>query len=247
MNKLTVIILTYNEERHIKDCIASAGLADEILIIDSGSSDNTVQIAREAGARVITHPMNEGFAAQRNFALEQAANEWVMFLDADERITTSLAEGIKAVLTEGPKISAFRIPRRNHFLGKWIKHCGWYPDYSLRLMRKGEAYYTGLVHEHLVVDGETSVLNEPFIHYTYSSVEQYLSKLNKYTSLAAQEMKARDKIASILDIAFRPAFTFLKMFFLRKGIFDGIEGLVICLLSSFYVLVKYTKLYYLKD
>lgn len=246
MNKLTVIILTYNEERHIKECIVSAKLADEILVIDSGSKDKTVFIAKEAGARVINHPMNEGFAAQRNFALEQTTNEWVMFLDADERITPSLAEEIMAVLADPEKIVAFKIPRCNHFMGKWVKNCGWYPDYSFRLMQKGKVSYIGLVHEHLQVDGATGELKQPFIHFTYNSIEQYLEKLNKYTSLAALDMKNRGKKVNLIDIALRPPLTFFKMFLLRKGVLDGITGLIICLLSSFYVLIKYSKLLYLQ-
>lgn len=245
MNKLTIIILTYNEERHIKECIESVRFADEILIIDSGSVDKTLEIAEEAGARVVTHPMTEGFAAQRNFAMQQTTTDWILFLDADERMTPLLANEIKEAIVDYKQITAFKIPRRNHFLGKWIKNCGWYPDYSLRLMKKGKAHYTGLVHEHLVVDGLTSVLKQPFIHYTYSNIEQYLAKLNKYTSLAALEMKQKGKKSGLLDIGFRPAFTFFKFFLLRKGFLDGIEGLVVSLLSAFYVLVKYVKLYYL--
>lgn len=246
MNKLTVIILTYNEERHIEECIKSAKLADEILVVDSGSIDKTVFIAKEAGARIVNHPMNEGFAAQRNFALEQSTNTWVMFLDADERITPLLAEEITAALAAPGDIVAFKIPRRNHFMGTEIKHCGWYPDYNFRLMKKGKVRYSGLVHEHVLFDGNTRKLKQPFLHFTYTSVEQYLEKLNKYTSLSALDMRKRGKKARVTDIILRPPITFLKMFTLRKGILDGLEGFTICLLSSFYVFIKYTKLFYLQ-
>lgn len=245
MSKLAVLILTYNEQQHIMECIHSASFADEIIVVDSGSTDNTVMLLDQAGIKVIHHPMHEGFAAQRNFALQQTDAQWVMFLDADERITLELATEIKKRLQADPEISAFALPRRNHFLGKQIKHCGWYPDYSYRLMKREKVYYVGLVHEHLKIDGLVSKIKEPFEHFTYYSIEQYINKLNKYTTLAAADMMQNGKRANMVDIILRPLASFIKTFILRKGIMDGIEGFIISLLSAFYVLVKYSKLFYL--
>ncbi|MBP2654182.1 MAG: glycosyl transferase [Firmicutes bacterium] len=245
MAKLAVLILTYNEELHIEECMKSAAFADEIVVVDSGSTDRTVELATSGGARAVTHPMTDGFAAQRNFALLQSDAEWIMFLDADERITPELAAEIKSTVRAGTE-AGYYIPRRNRFMGRWIKSCGWSPDLSLRLFIRNAANYTGIVHESLHIDGKVGRLKNCFEHLAYTNLEQYLQKMNNYTTLAARGLQEKGKTTCALEIAFRPVFAFIKMYILRKGFTEGLEGFIISVLSAVYVFLKYGKLYYLQ-
>lgn len=244
MNKLTVIILTYNEQRHIKECIESASLADEIIIIDSGSTDNTLNIAQDAGAKVVIHPMTEGFAAQRNFALEQATTEWVMFLDADERITTELAAEIKNAINNDA--AAYEIPRRNIAFGHWLKYGGWYPDYCLRLYPRTSVSYTGIVHERAIVDVPKRKIKDPFIHYTYDDWDRYFVKFNSYTTLMATQLYEKGKKANLFSIIFRPFWAFFRTYIMKLGFLDGKMGFIMAAFHCFYTMSKYVKLYYMQ-
>ncbi|NLP41419.1 MAG: glycosyltransferase family 2 protein [Veillonellaceae bacterium] len=245
MNKLTIIILTYNEQRHIKECIESAKFANEILVVDSGSSDDTVRIAQDNGARVISHPITDGFAAQRNFALKQANTEWVMFLDADERITPKLAgEIIQAVKSDS--VLAYEIPRRNIAFGHWLRYGGWYPDYCLRLYPRTEVVYDGIVHEKAIVNIAKQKLKYPLDHYTYDDWDRYFIKFNSYTTLMASQLYEKGKRANILSIVFRPIWAFFRTYILKLGFLDGKMGFIMAAFHYFYTMAKYVKLYYMQ-
>lgn len=237
---LSVVIITHNESRHIQACLESVvGLADEIIVIDDHSTDDTALIAQGMGARVYLHPL-ESFSAQRNFGIDQCSCDWILMLDSDERMTTELADEIRNVIKLA-KNDAFLVPRKNHFMGKWIRYCGWYPDSIKRLMRKGRVRYTGLVHEHLEVEGSTGELQNPFLHYTYDNLEQYLMKFNRYTTLAAETIYSQGRKVNFFHLTGRPVLEFIKMFFIKKGFLDGIYGLIISLMSAMYIFVKFAK------
>lgn len=244
MKKIAAFVLTHNEEKHIAQCLETLQWVDEIIIIDDYSQDRTVDIARTFGVKVYEREL-DSFSAQRNFALEQCNAEWVLVVDADERVTGQLASEIKSVVEQQTGAGAFRIPRQNHFLGRWVKGCGWYPDYSLRLFRRSGAKYEGAVHEHLHVQGDIKTLHNALKHYTYESIEQYVRKIDKYTTMAAGEMLQKGKRASMTDVVARPVFSFVKFYVLKRGFQEGIEGFLVSAFSCFYVLLKYAKLFYI--
>lgn len=240
---ISAIVITLNEENNISECLETLKWCDEIILVDSGSADNTVKIAEEFTKNIFTAE-NLPYGEKRNLGIEKASHEWIIWLDADERITSEIQEEIQQKITAG-KINAYYINRKSFFINKFIKHCGWYPDYTLRLFRKasGIRFDSSLVHEKAVYSGNTEKLRNDILHYTDRSFEHYINKLNKYTSLSAEELSKKGKKASIFDIIFRPVFTFFKMYFLKLGFMDGYTGLVLCTLSSIHVKTKYSKLY----
>ena len=242
--RLTVVTLTLNEERNITECLAKVQWADQRLVVDSGSTDRTVELARAGGAEVMQIEW-KGYGHARNLALERASGDWVLWLDADERVPEALSGEIRQILaTNDTQVSGYELARRAYFLGKWIRHCGWYPGYIVRLFRKGKAHFTEtLVHEALTVDGPVGRMKNDLLHFTDHDLEQYFRKFNSYTSLAARDMAAARRSAGIADLLFRPPFMFLKMYVLRGGFMDGIHGFVLCVVSSAYVFVKYAKLW----
>lgn len=244
MPGISSIVITFNEEDNIKDCLESIKWSDEIIVIDSGSTDKTVEIARNYTDKIFIEKLSYG--SKRNIGIDNASCEWIFWLDADERVTDELKNEIQNV-TQAPAPDAYLINRKSYFINKFIKHCGWYPDYTLRLFRKstGIKFDEKKVHEKAVYEGETVKLKSQLLHYTDMTFEHYLKKLNRYTTFSAQEMFEKSKKASIADIIFRPAFTFFKMYFLQLGILDGYMGLILCVLSSMHVFFKYSKLYYL--
>jgi len=207
MNRLSVIIITYNEEENIKHCLESVQWSDEIVIVDSFSNDKTVEIARE--------------------------------------YTSELKKEILAVLiSQFQSFDGYYIPRRNHYLGRWIRHCGWYPDYKLRLFRKGKGRFNErMVHESVVVEGRKGHLKSCFNHYSYKNLSDHLSRIDKFTSLAAEEMFTDGKRARVFDLLFRPLAKFVKMYLIKKGYLDGIYGLIVSIMGSFSVFMKYLKLW----
>ena len=186
MTKLTAIVLTYNETEHIKECLDSLAFADECVIFDSYSTDNTVDLARSARARVIQHPF-ENFAAQRNAALDAVAatTDWVLFVDADERVTPELAEEIRQAIMQA-QVVGYQIPRHNYIFGKLTRGAGWYPDYQTRLLKVGKARYENPVHEIVELDGERGTLKHHFIHHNYKDLEHFLQKQRKYVQYDAK-------------------------------------------------------------
>ncbi len=247
MAKISAIVITYNEAANITECLESLKWCDEILVIDSASSDNTCELAREF-TNNITITGNLPYGEKRNIGIEKAAFDWILWLDADERVSEELKEEITGLINDsGSQNDAYFINRRSFFINKFIKHSGWYPDYTLRLFKKsaGIRFDSLLVHEKAIYLGTAGKLKNDILHYTDRDFEHYVNKLNKYTSLSAAELKAKGKRASFFDIIFRPAFTFFKMYFLQLGVLDGYMGLVLSTLSSVHVMTKYSKLYLL--
>ncbi len=244
MTRLTAMVLTHNAEKHLADCLGSLQWVDEIIVMDDFSTDRTQEIARQFKAQLYTRRL-DNFSAQRNAALEHCSGEWVLVVDADEWLTAELQQEIRQLLAREVVEAAFRCPRKNLFFGRWMRGCGWYPDYVLRLYRRDGVRYSGLVHEGVEVHGSVGKLTHALWHDSYAGLENYLEKLNRYTSLAAREMHEAGRRASLLDLLGQPACAFCKYYLLQQGFRDGLEGFLVSALSSFYVLMKYAKLYYL--
>ncbi|WP_200763538.1 glycosyltransferase family 2 protein [Nitrosophilus alvini] len=232
MEKLSVVIITFNSEKYIKEAVESASFADEVLVLDSGSSDNTAKIAKELGARV-EYQKWLGFGKQKQKAVDLAKNRWVFVLDSDERITENLQKEIKEIL-KNPKFEAYEVPRLNYFFGKPIKHCGLYPDKTIRLFDKEKARFTSdEVHEKVVTESKTGSLKNHMLHLAYDSVEEFIDKQNRYSSLGAKP----NRIKAVIN----PPWTFFKIFFLKLGFLDGWHGYLIAKLYSQYTFWKYIK------
>ena len=251
MNKgtrnISVIVITKNEERNIADCLKSVAWADDIVVVDSQSTDRTVELARQFTPHIVVTPWM-GYGAAKNFALEKARHEWVLWLDADERVSPELAREIQDVISESADASAvYEIARKAYFLGKWIRHCGWYPGYVVRLFRKSSAAFSNeKVHERLEYSGEAGRLKNHLLHYTDDNLYHYFSKFNRYTSLAAADVMGSRREFSLTDLLVRPPFLFFKMYVLRLGFLDGMHGLILSLASASYVFTKYAKLWELQ-
>ena len=241
MPTLAVLILTYNEEQNIVDCITSAHFADEIILIDSLSTDNTIILAQKLGARVISRPMTEGFASQRNFALNQTQADWVLYLDADERLTAELGQEIQGIIQKNQPM-AYAILRKNRVFGQPVYYGGHAPDWSLRLYPRTAIHWEGLVHESAQVTIPIQHCREFMLHYTYTSWEKYFIKFNQYTTLRAERNFAAGKRTGLSDLIFRPIVGFLKMYFFKRGFLDGKLGFVLAVLHAFYTFTKYIKL-----
>ena len=242
MSKLSVVIIAKDEEMNLPRCLESVKWADEIVLIDHHSTDKTATIAHEYGAKVISQDWC-GFGPAKQRGVDLADSEWILSIDADEVISPELADEIREVVRCSDNVDGYYIPRRTQFLGRWIYHCGWYPDPVLRLFRKTKgSFTTAVVHEQVVVDGKVGRLKRDLLHYSYPSLDVYLTKFNRYTTLAAREAFDRRKHASILEIVFRPLACFIKHYLLKAGFLDGFEGFLVSILSSGYVLVKYAKL-----
>ncbi len=243
MATLSVVTLALNEERNIDACLASVRWADEILVVDSGSTDRTVERARVHTERVVTLPW-EGYGTTKNRALAMLRGDWVLWLDADERVTPELEREIRRVLaSDDGTHAAYAVARRAYFLGRWIRHSGWYPSRVTRLFRRTAGRFSEKnVHEELVVDGPVGVLDGDLLHFTDPDLHHYFAKFNRYTSLAAEDLDRAGRRWSVADLLVRPAFQFVKMYLLRRGFLDGMEGFILAVVSSAYVFVKYAKL-----
>lgn len=243
MASLSVLVITKNEERNIVECLRTVRWADEIVVVDGGSTDKTVVLAGTLTPKVFERKW-DGYGAAKNFGLTQCTSEWVLWLDADERVTEDLGDEIRSTIQSNPSANGFEVPRRANFLGTWINHSGWYPGYVCRLFRRGKGRFTEQkVHEKMEVEGTVGRLSSDLLHYTDPTLAHYFEKFNRYTSLAAEEMYERGERFSIAQVVIRPPWVFFRMYVLRAGFLDGLAGLVLCLLSSFYVFTKYTKLW----
>jgi len=232
-NKLSVVIISYNEEAYISDAVKSALFADEVLVLDSGSTDNTCLIVEELGIKVAQQSWL-GFGPQKNKAVSLAKNDWVFILDSDERITDELENEILKVL-ENPKNDGYFVPRLNNFWGNTIKTCGLYPDYSIRLFNRKKAKFNDVpVHESVQLKENTGYLENDMIHLAYKSIDEFIIKQNRYSTL---HHKKRDMFKALLN----PYWTFIKLFFLKKGFLDGWNGFVISKLYAQYTFWKYVK------
>jgi len=244
---ISAVIITYNEEKNIRRCLESLTWAREIVVIDSGSADATVRIAREYTDRVISHPF-EGYVRQKNFALDQTALDWVLSVDADEVVTPELLARIRAVWPDQrERYDGFTVNRLSRFSGKWIRHCGWYPDRKLRLFRRSKGRWTGEeLHEKVRLDGQVMVLDADLLHYTYENLFENIGKIQSYSTIFARAQHERGRRASLWDLLTRPPAKFLKSYLLRRGFLDGRHGLILSLTAAFYVFLKYAKLWELQ-
>ena len=245
-NKISVLILAKNEEVNMKECIESCSFADEVIVIDDNSDDRTKEISESLGAKVINRSMNGDWGGQQTFAIEQATCDWIFFIDADERCTTALCEEIKAVVAKGDKYG-YWVRRINHFKHKIVKHGPLSPDWVCRLMPREGSYVEGFVHPKIVHQHKDKKLTKDMLHYTYETWDQYLRKMNQYSTLAAEKSKKEGKSCNFLfDVMFRPAFAFFKMYVLKLGFLDGKLGYMLCANYANYTMNKYVKLDYLK-
>jgi (heptosyl)LPS beta-1,4-glucosyltransferase len=242
--KLAAVILTYNEAAHVAECVASVQFADLVVVFDSFSTDQTVELARAAGAEVIQHTFKD-YADQRNAALNamQGRADWVLFVDADERVTPELAAEARQVI-ERPGYAGFRIPRHNYIFGKLTRGAGWYPDYQTRLLKVGAAQFdpARAVHETALLNGELGTLEHPFIHYNYRDVQQFHEKQQRYSTYDAQMLREQNIRPKPQNYILQPLRQFRWRFITLKGYTDGLHGLHLSLLMAWYEFRKYWKL-----
>ncbi len=249
MEKLTAIIPVYNEESNIDECLSGLTWADEILVVDSGSADQTLPVARRYTDRILSHEYINS-AAQKNWTLPQARHDWVLIVDADERVTPELRAEIQTVLSRegGPPFDGYRIRRQTYFWGRPIKYCGWQNDRVLRLFNRHKgAYEEKEVHADVRLHGTVENLASPLIHYTYRDFAQYFAKFQRYTDWGAAELHKRGRRARWHHLLLHPAFRFIRMYLFQRGFLDGLHGLVLCLLAAFSVFTKYAKLWELNQ
>jgi glycosyltransferase involved in cell wall biosynthesis len=239
---LAVTIITLNEEERLRDCLESVVWADEIIVIDAESTDKTVEIARKFTDRIWIRPW-PGFAAQKNFALDQATQPWVLSLDADERVSRELHRAIQDVCSRDQGVSGFSIPRKNIFWGSWVRHGRLYPDYQLRLFRRGSGRFVEhSVHESVKVGGAVRRLDAPLIHESYRNLEEFVSRANRYSTLAAQEAVRHGQTARGRDLVLRPLGRFLSMYVVHRGFLDGWRGVLLASLYGYYVFLRTAKI-----
>jgi glycosyltransferase involved in cell wall biosynthesis len=239
--KITATIITLNEERNIARAIESLRCCDEILILDSGSTDRTVELAQNLGARVIEAGWR-GYSGQKNWAAEQASHDWIFSLDADEALSEALEAEIWTLKKTGPRFDGYTMPRMARYLGKWILHSGWYPDRKIRLYDRGKALWVGdFVHESVQVNGRVGELKNAILHFTCESLSEHVKTMERYTTLAAQEIAGRKIPVPYWRIVVEPPWTFLRSFVFQLGFLDGREGLTIAYMAAFYTFLKYAK------
>ncbi len=239
--KISATIITHNEQSNVARAIESLRCCDEVVLVDSGSDDRTVEIAAKLGARVVESPW-QGYAKQKNFAAEQAAHDWVLSIDADEALSEALEAEIWQIKKNGPQFDAYTMPRMAKYLGRWILHSGWYPDGKVRLYDRRKAKWAGeFVHETVQVEGLIGHLECNLLHYTFSSLSEHLRSMDRYTTLAAEELVAHQHKVGWDNLVVDPFWTFLRTYFLQAGFLDGTEGLTIAFMAAFYNFLKYAK------
>src|SRR5579884_1050251 len=237
---LAVVVITKNEERNIEACLDSVRWAHEIIVVDACSIDRTVDLARRYTSKVFVRPW-PGYGPQKNFGIDQATADWILVLDADERVSEPLRDEIRTVIRTGPvDIAGYEIPRRNFFYGKWIRHSGFYPDRQLRLFRRSAGRYDNvLLHEHLRVNGGIAQLSAALDHISMPTVGHHVRKMMHYTTLGAQEKLKRRSRIGVLDIAGSHIATILRTYVFRRGYRDGIHGVIVALFAGMHTFVKY--------
>lgn len=241
---LTVTVITLNEEANIVPCLESVAFAGEIVVVDSGSADRTLELARNYTDRIFTTHW-QGFAGTKNFALDQARGEWVFSLDADERVPAELGREIIGIVQGDTPLAGYRVPRKNYVAGRWIRHLGWYPDYTLRLFRRGAGRFRDReVHEEVVVAGPVGRLRTPLEHYSYNNFGEYAARQDRYARLAARELRRAGRRPWPGELLWRPALTFFNLLVLKRGFLEGALGVKLALQSSRYNFLKY---HYLRE
>jgi len=241
---VSVIVIAKDEQASIGRVLRSVAWADEIVVVDSGSTDRTVEIARELGAKVTVTDDWPGFGPQKNRALDLATGDWVLSLDADEWLTAESAEEIRRVVATGAAgPAAWRMPRRSSFCGRFMRHSGWWPDYVVRLFRRGHARFSDdIVHERVITEGAMATLREPIMHETFTDLEDLVGKMNRYSTLTAQQLRASGKTAGLVEALARALWAFIRTYVLRAGFLDGREGLMLALATAEGTYYRYVKL-----
>lgn len=241
MEKISVVIITKNEEKNIERCLASVRWADEIIVVDDYSTDATLEICKRFTVTCIQKTW-EGYAKQKEFAVQQASHSWIFSLDADEVVTEDLAKEITQIVNSGIDIHGYRIPRKSFFLGKWMRYGGWYPGYQLRLFKKEYVRMNHRpVHEGFEVEGKIGIATSDLLHYTYHSIHQYLEKMNDYTSLEVMNKISAGRTIRWYHFILNPLSHFVRMFISLKGYRDGFYGFLLSLYSSLYTLLVFAK------
>jgi len=239
--KISATIIACDEERRIARAIESLRCSDEIIVVDSGSVDRTTQIAAQLGARVVESPW-QGYARQKNLAAEKAEHDWILSIDADEALSEALEGEIWQLKKSGPEFDAYTVPRMAQYLGRWILHSGWHPDRKVRLYDRRKAHWVGdFVHESVKTEGRVGELKSSLLHFTCDSLSEHLKTMDRYTTLAAQELAARKQRISWTRMMTDPPWTFFRAYVLHRGFLDGFEGLVIAYMAALYNFVKYAK------
>jgi len=248
LEKISACIITYNEEKKIRQCIESLIWCDEIIVMDSFSSDDTVHICQEYTPLVYKHDWL-GYAGQKELAWSKARNPWILWVDADEEVSPGMKdEIINEFKNRNSSILAYRFPRQVLYLKKWISHGEWYPDYKLRLFqKKAFRIVNRTLHERVEVPGKVKTIDEPLYHYTYDNIYDHIQTINKFSSIAAQDKFMNNKRAHLWDLLIRPLWRFLRGYILKQGYRDGWQGLLIAILTSFEVELKYMKVMELQE
>lgn len=240
---LSVAIITKNEEVNLPLCLESIAFADQVVVVDSGSDDNTLDIASAFGCDVFVEPF-KGFGPQKQFAIDRCRHDWVLVLDADERLPEETAQVIKEIVMSSEKgVAGYSFPRKNYFQGRWIRHMGWWPDRIVRLFLKGWGGMTGtLVHESISVDGPVREIDAPIKHFTESNLSKVLIKIDRYSTLSAEEEFNKGNSSSVWSAAFRANIAFFQNYFLKLGFLDGAQGFTLSVTDAVNKFFKYTKL-----
>ena len=247
MPAVTVTVITKNEADALADALKSVSWADELIVIDAESTDDTVKIARQFTDRVYVRPWS-GYIDQKNHAAGLATHDWIFSLDADERSTPELAEEIRTLLKTNPSMNGYRMPRVSFYFGRWMRTTDMYPDYQLRLYDRRKARWDGMyVHESVKVDGPVGYLKSELQHHPYRNLSEHLVRMDRYTTLAARQMHARGQRAGVIDLLVHPPVAFLRNYILKGGFRDGQAGLVISIVNSYYVFLKFAKLWELQQ
>lgn len=242
---LSVVIIARNESPRIGPCLDSVGFADEVIVVDALSEDGTAAFCHARGARVFERAWT-GYGDQKNFAMAQARQPWILILDADERVPDPLRQEIEELLRDGRQAGtlAYRIPRRNYFFGRWLRHGGLYPDYQVRLVRRGAGRYNdAALHERLLVDGPIGTLRHPLDHETEPTIADHFRRLDRYTTLAARETGRRRHRVGWTDLTVRPAAVLLKKYILKQGFREGVDGFLLSAFAAMHIFLKYAKLW----
>lgn len=240
---ITISIICFNEEKKIRRCLKSVKWADEIVILDSFSTDKTLEICREYTDKIHQHKF-DGHIQQKNRAIDLCANEWVFCIDADEVVTDELRASILNIDTSKTEFRGFAVPRKVFYLEKWINHGGWYPDYKIRFFSKKSGRWGGInPHDTVIVNGKTAKLKGDLLHYSYENIRAQLDQVNKFTDIMALEYEKIGEKPSVINLTIRPFIKFFKMYFLKLGFLDGKRGFIIAVIASFYVFIKFVKLF----
>ncbi len=244
---ISATIITFNEERHLAQCLESIrGIADEVIVVDSGSEDRTREIAVSHGASFFVRPWTN-YSDQKNFAANQAGHEWILSLDADECLSLPLRAALLDLREKPAAAVAYCFPRKAFYLGRWIDHSGWYPDYKSRLYQREKARWVGeFVHEKLAVDGPTRRIEADLLHYSCQSVNDHIRSLDRYTALAARDLYSRGKRCSLSQLLGSPIAAFLRTYLLKAGFLDGVQGCLIACFAAYYNFLKYARLWELE-